>query len=280
MIIINTCKELQEHVAGDLKAGKTIGFVPTMGALHEGHLSLIKKAHEENQLVYCSIFVNPLQFNDKHDLETYPQTLEADCKLIEPFCDVVFAPTPAEMYPSTPTESYNFGALEQVMEGVFRPGHFNGVGVVVGRLLKLVQPTNAYFGEKDYQQLAIIRQLVKQLNLKVNVVPCPIVRETSGLALSSRNRRLSAEDFKRASFIYETLSKAREMSMSHSLKEVQDFLNNAFATNPHFKVDYISIADGNTLQPINDWSESNDPMVLVAVYLGGVRLIDNMKLCR
>ena len=209
MLVINKVQELKEIQRRLHEEGKTIGLVPTMGALHSGHYSLLERARQENDIVVCSIFVNPVQFNNAEDLEKYPRTLEQDLAYIEKVADIVFAPTVDEVFPTPPTEKYDFGTLETVMEGAFRPGHFNGVGVIVKRLFDWTEPHRAYFGEKDFQQLAIIQELVRQYAINIEIVPCPIVREASGLALSSRNARLSETDRTTAAKIHQILESSR-----------------------------------------------------------------------
>ena len=258
--------------------GKTIGFVPTMGALHEGHLSLIRTAKEHCDIAVVSIFVNPIQFNNPEDLSTYPRTLEADCEKLQTVgCDMVLAPSVEEMYPEPVTETYNFGELEAVMEGPQRPGHFSGVAVVVRRLFEIVEPAKAFFGEKDFQQLAIIRRLVEQLNLPLEIVPCPIVRAEDGLALSSRNMRLSTEARKIAPQIYATLKKAVEQSQSQTIDEVKHFVINTLKSFTVFDPEYFEIVNDTTLQPIANWSEARGVVGCIAVWLDGVRLIDVIR---
>lgn len=259
------------------EAGLRIGFVPTMGALHEGHLSLIRKAHLENEVVVCSIFVNPVQFTNAADLEKYPRTMEADLDLLEKEgCDLVFAPEVEEMYPEQATEKYSFGPLESVLEGKFRPGHFNGVGIVVNRLFDIIMPDNAYFGEKDYQQILIIRQLVKKTNAIVNVVSCPIIREEDGLAMSSRNKRLTEEQRAVAPLIYKILVKAQQLSKNHTPEELMLWGEKTFIDYPDFKLEYFQIADNESLMPIMTKDNQQSGRLLVAAYLGKIRLIDNV----
>ncbi|MBO7199785.1 MAG: pantoate--beta-alanine ligase [Bacteroidales bacterium] len=258
--------------------GKTIGFVPTMGALHEGHLSLIRTAKEHCDIAVVSIFVNPIQFNNPEDLRTYPRTLEADCEKLETVgCDMVFAPSAEEMYPEPATETYNFGELEAVMEGPQRPGHFAGVATVVHRLFNIVEPKKAFFGEKDFQQLAIIQSLVKQLSLPVEIVPCPIVRADDGLALSSRNMRLSAEARKIAPQIYATLKNSVERSHTANVDEVKKYVIDTLVSLKVFEPEYFEIVNDTTLQPIANWSEARGVVGCIAVWLDGVRLIDVIR---
>lgn len=274
MIQINTIDELKKTIKKLQKEEKTIGLVPTMGALHAGHYSLLERAHQENDIVVCSIFVNPVQFNNKEDLEKYPRTLDKDIAYIEQVADIIFAPTVEEVFPTPPTEQYNFGALATVMEGAYRPGHFNGVGIIVKRLFDWVEPTRAYFGEKDFQQLAIIQEMVRQYNIQIEIVPCPIVREASGLALSSRNARLTEEERTTAAQIHQILEASRKCT---SLSETQEFVEQAIAQIPDFTLDYFSIADARTLQPISNFSDAESVIGCIAVYIANVRLIDNIK---
>ena len=284
----STVQSLQQALAEARKGGKSVGLVPTMGALHDGHLSLIRKAKEQNDIVVVSVFVNPIQFNNKEDLEKYPRTVDADCeKLASVDADMAFVPTVEEMYPEPITTTYHFGPLEEVMEGPQRPGHFSGVAVVVRRLFDIVQPTRAYFGEKDYQQLAIIRNLVEQINYNIEIVPCPIVRHDDGLAMSSRNMRLSPAARAMAPAIYETLSQAVEMAECEDVDDVKvwvlDTLASYHQVNPQpdelcFEPEYFEIVDAFTLQPISQWSDAPMGSVgCIAVWLDGVRLIDMVK---
>ena len=288
---ITTVAALGEAVSAAKAEGKSIGSVPTMGALHEGHLSLIRKAKEENDVVFVSVFVNPIQFNNKEDLAKYPRTVDADCEKLESVgCDYVFLPSVEEMYPEPVKEEYHFGPLEEVMEGPRRPGHFSGVAVVVRRLFDLVKPVRAYFGEKDYQQLAIIRNLIEQIHYDIEIVPCPIVRADDGLALSSRNMRLSASARAMAPAIYETLQQAVEMAEYEDVEEVKEWVVETLASfhevNPDlcpddlkFEPEYFEIVNAKTLQPIDDWDDAADDGAVgcIAVWLNGVRLIDMVK---
>ena len=274
MLVINKVQELKEIQRRLHEEGKTIGLVPTMGALHSGHYSLLERARQENDTVVCSIFVNPVQFNNAEDLEKYPRTLEQDLAYIEKVADIVFAPTVDEVFPTPPTEKYDFGTLETVMEGAFRPGHFNGVGVIVKRLFDWTEPHRAYFGEKDFQQLAIIQELVRQYAINIEIVPCPIVREASGLALSSRNARLSETDRKTAAKIHQILESSRNCT---TLQETQQFVEEEIAKVPEFTLDYFAIANARTLQPIENFSDAETVIGCIAVFIGGVRLIDNVK---
>ncbi len=276
MLLVKTIKELQDILA-DLKESGSVGFVPTMGALHNGHLSLVKQAVSENKTVVVSIFVNPTQFNDPDDLEKYPRTLETDLRLLEPTgCKIIFAPNAKEVYPEPDTRKFNFGKLETVMEGKHRPGHFNGVAQVVSKLFDMVQPDRAYFGLKDFQQLAIIKAMVKQMQLPVEIIACPIVREKSGLAMSSRNERLTAEARRNAASIFETLKKAKEQKELKSVHELTSWVVKTIDKNPFLEVEYFEIVDDIQLQPVNNWTENSKKVGCVAVYCGDVRLIDNI----
>lgn len=272
-------KELSDHIGQLRRQGKTIGFVPTMGALHEGHLSLMEKARKENDVLVVSIFVNPIQFNNKSDLQVYPRNLEADKKRLESVpCDLLFVPTEEEMYPEPVTEKYDFGELETVMEGAFRPGHFKGVAVVVKRLFDIVMPHRAYFGEKDFQQLTIIKKLVAMEKLPVQIIPCPIVREANGLAMSSRNERLTADQRQEAAFIFKTLQTAKKRKGDICPSPLKQMVYNLFDANKHLRLEYFEIADELTLKPITAWSQSNGMIAFVAAWMGEVRLIDNLRI--
>jgi pantoate--beta-alanine ligase len=275
MFLIETIIELKDKLKALKKTG-VIGFVPTMGALHAGHISLVEKAVSETQIVIVSIFVNPTQFNDKSDLEKYPRNLEADLKLLEKTgCQIIFAPKSEEIYPETDTRKFDFGDLETVMEGKHRPGHFNGVAQVVSKLFDMVQPDKAYFGLKDFQQLAIIKEMVAQLNLPVEIVPCPIVREEGGLAMSSRNELLTTEERKNAAVISETLFNANELKKHKSVNELENWIAATINKNPYLNVEYVEIVDDRRLQPVKSWDENCRKVCCVAVFCGKVRLIDN-----
>ena len=278
MNIIHTIKELKASLSEERKAGKTIGFVPTMGALHDGHLSLIKQCKAENNICVASIFVNPTQFNDKNDLNSYPRTPETDCNLIEPIgCDYVFIPGEREMYPEPDTRVFNLGAVAEVMEGAQRPGHFNGVAQIVSKLFDIVAPDNAYFGEKDFQQIAVIREMTRQLNMPVNIVSCSIIREEDGLAMSSRNTRLTPEQRQIAPTIARTLKESLNFAVLKSVRDVKDWVISTLNNTPQLRVEYFEIVDGHTLQAINEWNETSSPVGCITVFCGEVRLIDNIK---
>ena len=278
MKLVHTVNELRQELDIQRKAGKKIGFVPTMGALHEGHASLVRYAVAENEIVVVSVFVNPTQFNDKNDLLKYPRTLEADCELLEKEgADYVFAPTVEEIYPEPDTRQFSYAPLDTVMEGKFRPGHFNGVCQVVSKLFMMVEPDKAYFGEKDFQQLAIIREMVKQMNFPLEIVGCPIVREEDGLALSSRNTRLSAQEREFALNISKTLFRSKEYAASHTLEETQRFVEDSIASSEGLQLEYFEIVDGLTLQRIENWEDTDYVVGCITVFCGEVRLIDNIK---
>ena len=278
MKLVHTVNELRQELDIQRKAGKKIGFVPTMGALHEGHTSLVRYAVAENEIVVVSVFVNPTQFNDKNDLLKYPRTLEADCELLEKEgAAYVFAPTVEEIYPEPDTRQFSYAPLDTVMEGKFRPGHFNGVCQVVSKLFMMVEPDKAYFGEKDFQQLAIIREMVKQMNFPLQIVGCPIVREEDGLALSSRNTRLSAQEREFALNISKTLFRSKEYAASHTLEETQRFVEDSIASSEGLQLEYFEIVDGLTLQRIENWEDTDYVVGCITVFCGEVRLIDNIK---
>ena len=275
MIVVETIKDLKQEL--EKYNSKNIGFVPTMGALHSGHISLVERCVKENDVCVVSVFVNPTQFNDKADLERYPRTEEADKKLLEAAgCDIVFMPGVEEMYPEEDTRVFNFGSIETVMEGKYRPGHFNGVAQIVSKLFDAVEPTRSYFGEKDFQQVAIIRDMVRQLNLPVEIIACPIIREESGLARSSRNELLSADERKKAALISQVLSKSVNFAKEMSVDEVKNWVIDQFKTDEVFRMDYYDIVDGNSLQSISSWDESDYIVGCIAVYCGKIRLIDNI----
>ena len=275
MTVVETIKGLKQEL--EKYCSKNIGFVPTMGALHNGHISLVKRSVEENDVTVVSVFVNPTQFNDKADLERYPRTEEADKKLLEAAgCDIVFMPGVEEMYPEEDTRVFNFGSIETVMEGKYRPGHFNGVAQIVSKLFYAVEPTRSYFGEKDFQQVAIIRDMVRQLNIPVEIIACPIIREESGLARSSRNELLSAEERKKAALISQVLSKSVNFAKDMSVEEVKNWVIDQFKVDEVFKMDYYDIVDGNTLQSVSSWEESDYIVGCIAIYCGKIRLIDNI----
>ena len=278
MKVIHTIKDLQAELTVLRAQGKKVGLVPTMGALHVGHASLVKRSVSENGVTVVSVFVNPTQFNDKNDLAKYPRTLDADCRLLED-CGAAFAfaPSVEEMYPQPDTREFSYAPLDTVMEGAFRPGHFNGVCQIVSKLFDAIQPDRAYFGEKDFQQLAIIREMVRQMNYKLEIVGCPIVREEDGLALSSRNKRLSAQERENALNISRTLFKSRTFATSHTVSETQKMVEEAIEAAPGLRLEYFEIVDGNTLQKVNSWEDAQYVVGCITVFCGEVRLIDNNK---
>lgn len=278
MKLIQTIKELRTELDGLRKAGKTVGLVPTMGALHAGHASLVKRAVAENDVVVVSDFVNPTQFNDKNDLLKYPRTLEADCKLLEACgASYVFAPSVEEIYPEPDTRQFSYAPLDTVMEGKYRPGHFNGVCQIVSKLFLIVEPTRAYFGEKDFQQLAIIREMVRKYPFDLQIVGCPIVREADGLALSSRNARLSDVQREQALQISKTLFASVEYGKDHTLAETLRLVEDGIEKAEGLELEYFEIVDGNTLQPVSAWEDSAYIVGCITVFCGEVRLIDNIK---
>ena len=278
MKIVNNIKELKGYLALERQKNKKIGLVPTMGALHNGHLSLVKRCVKDNDVCVVSVFVNPTQFNNKTDLATYPRTLDKDCALLESAgCNYVFAPSEQEMYPEPDTRKFDFGTVSSVMEGAHRPGHFNGVAQVVSKLFYIVEPDNAYFGEKDFQQIAVIRAMVKQLDIPVKINACPIIREADGLALSSRNVRLTPEQRQKAPLIARTLKESTTFVPGKSVQEVIDYVVNTINSDPVMEVEYYEIVDGNTLESIKNWSDTDYPVGCITVFCGEVRLIDNIK---
>ncbi|WP_421824085.1 pantoate--beta-alanine ligase [Flagellimonas oceanensis] len=281
MKIFDLKKQLNNFTAKQRKEDHTIGLVPTMGALHTGHISLVKKALLENDLVVVSIFVNPTQFDKKDDLEKYPRTFEKDIELLKQVSDniVVFAPTVDEIYDGNVTsESYEFDGLDKVMEGEFRTGHFDGVGTIVELLLRTVAPDKAYFGEKDFQQLQIIRKMAEIKNLPYEIIGCPIEREPHGLAMSSRNERLSKETREEAGFIHTTLQAAKAEFGTKSATYIKDWVKSEFEQHPLFDLEYFEIADENTLTPALKIQNNQKYRAFIAVYADGVRLIDNLRL--
>lgn len=280
MKLIHTIGDLRQALAESRAQGEKIGLVPTMGALHEGHASLVRRSVEENGLTVVSVFLNPTQFNDKKDLERYPRTLEADCGLLEQVgADIVFAPSVEEMYPEPDTRKFSYPPVDTVMEGAFRPGHFNGVCQIVSKLFAAVEPDRAYFGEKDFQQIAVVRAMVKDLGFKVEIVPCPVVREKSGLAMSSRNTLLTDAERAVAANIYGVLTKSRNFASGHTLAETRRYVVDALNAIVGLEVEYFSIVDGNTLQELNSWADSDNIVGCITVFCGSkpVRLIDHIR---
>lgn len=281
MQIIKEKAVLAQVISTFKSKGSSIGFVPTMGALHDGHLSLVRQAASICDVVFVSIFINPTQFDNATDLDNYPRTLEKDVKKLDELGlnVVVFSPNASELYDDNiVAEHFQFEGLENEMEGKFRTGHFDGVGTIVKRLFELVQPDKAFFGEKDYQQLQIIKNLTRTHNLPVEVIGCPIYRENNGLARSSRNERLSPKIRLEASFIHETLLKAKDKFGTESAKQVIHWVEKEFEAHPFFKLEYFEIADSETLKPLTQKVEGNKYRAFIAVYSEDIRLIDNIAL--
>ena len=280
MKIFDNIVDLQNELFYLKKANKKIGLVPTMGALHQGHASLVKQCVADNDITIVSVFLNPTQFNDPKDLERYPRTFEEDCKILnEVGTDIVFAPTPKEMYPTPDNRHFEFPPTSTVMEGAKRPGHFNGVCQVVSRLFYITKPHNAYFGEKDWQQICVIKQLVKYLNLDINIIECPIIREESGLAMSSRNALLTSEERAIAANIYRILKESVTKKDSLSVGELQQEVINSINAIDQLEVEYFEIVDGNTLETVHSWNDSPYIVGCITVYCGAtpIRLIDHIK---
>ena len=277
METITNSEELRRALGSRDRSG--IGFVPTMGALHAGHRSLVERARRECATVVVSVFVNPTQFNDKTDLKNYPRTPEADLRLLEEVgADYVFMPSVEEVYPEPDTRTFDFGMIDKVMEGATRPGHFNGVAQVVSRLFDLVKPAKAYFGEKDFQQIAVIREMVRQLRIPVEIIPCPIVRGEDGLALSSRNTLLDTDHRTAAPYIYKVLKAAAEKSHQTTPDQLAAWVTAQVESNPLLKVIYFQVVDAATMQQVRTWEESPVIQGCIAVQAGDIRLIDNIKL--
>ncbi len=278
MKVIQTIKELQAELSALKTAGKTVGLVPTMGALHAGHASLVERSVAENDVTVVSIFVNPTQFNDKNDLVKYPRTLEADCRLLQSVgATIAFAPSVEEVYPEPDTRAFSYAPLDTVMEGAFRPGHFNGVCQIVSKLFDMVMPHRAYFGEKDFQQLAIIREMVRQMNYPLEIIGCPIVREADGLAMSSRNTRLSANERTTALNISRILFESQEFAKSHTLAETKAFVEEGIAAIGGLRLEYYEVVDARTMQTVGEWKDAEGIVGCITVFCGEVRLIDNIR---
>ena len=280
MRVVTTVGALKQALADERQSGKTIGLVPTMGALHEGHASLVRRSVSENGCTVVSVFVNPTQFNDKNDLANYPRTLDADCALLERLgASLVFAPSVEEVYPEPDTRTFSYPPIDSVMEGPRRPGHFNGVCQIVSKLFLMVEPDRAYFGEKDFQQIAVIRAMVADLKLPLEIRPCPIVREASGLAMSSRNTLLTAEEKLTAVHISQTLMQSGDYSQTHSPAETEQWVVATLNAIDGLEVEYFQIVNDTTLQPVADWADAPGVVGCITVYCGRrpVRLIDNMR---
>lgn len=280
MKVFNTKANLEEALAAARAEGKKIGLVPTMGALHAGHASLVKRSVSENDVTVVSVFVNPTQFNDKNDLKNYPRTLDADCQFLESLgATYVFAPSVEEVYPEPDTRTFSYPPIDTVMEGPRRPGHFNGVCQIVSKLFYMVQPDRAYFGEKDFQQIAVIRAMVADLKLPIELRPCPIVREESGLALSSRNALLTEAEKRTAVCISQALKTSVDFAKNHTVAETHDLVVGALNATKGLEVEYFEIVNGITLQPVTSWDDAPYIVGCITVYCGQrpVRLIDNIK---
>ena len=278
---ITTVAALRELVDAARGEGKKVGLVPTMGALHKGHTSLVERCVAENDVTVVSVFVNPTQFNDKRDLELYPRTPDEDCAMLEKAgCTYVFTPSVEEVYPEPDTRVFELGTVAEVMEGRFRPGHFNGVAQVVSKLFAMVAPHRAYFGEKDFQQIAVIRAMAAQLQFDIDIVACPIVREEDGLALSSRNTRLTVNQRRNAPQIADTLFKSLTFAQSHTVEQTIAYVVDTINAVDEMRVEYYEIVDGDSLLPVKDWNDSDFIVGCITVYNGEVRLIDNITYSR
>lgn len=278
MQVIDTILNLQDFLSGERAKGKTIGLVPTMGALHEGHASLVRRSVSENDITVVSIFLNPTQFNDPKDLERYPRTLESDCAILEKCnAQVAFVPSVKEIYPEPDTRHFSYPPTDCVMEGERRPGHFNGVCQIVSKLFSITDPDRAYFGEKDYQQIAVIRRMAEDLKFRVNIVPCPVIREEDGLAMSSRNTLLSPDEKKIATNIYRVLLESKDLGLN--VRDTQDWVINHINEIDGLEVEYYSIVDGDTLADISNWEDALHVVGCITVYCGKtpIRLIDHIR---
>jgi pantoate--beta-alanine ligase len=278
MKVINTIEQLRKCLAEQRKEGRTIGLVPTMGALHEGHASLVRRSVKENDVTVVSIFLNPTQFNDPKDLERYPRTLEADCRLLEECgADIAFAPTVKEIYPEPDTRQFSYPPTDSVMEGAMRPGHFNGVCQIVSKLFMYVEPDRAYFGEKDYQQIAVIRRMIDDLGFKLEAVPCPVVRQEDGLAMSSRNTLLTDDERKTAANIYRIMKESRSLGLS--VQQTHDYVVEEINKIDGLEVQYFSIVDGDSLADVSSWDDAPSIVGCITVFCGTkpIRLIDHIR---
>lgn len=281
MLIFNKKSDLSAFLSPLIHQNKSIGFVPTMGALHKGHLSLLEKSFSENDVTVMSIFVNPTQFNNAEDLDKYPRTLERDVQIMKELSNniIVYAPEVADIYEgNTVSEIFNYDGLENQMEGKHRPGHFDGVGTIVKRLFEIIKPNKAYFGEKDFQQLQIVKKLVTKYNIPVEVIGCPIHRETNGLAMSSRNERLSIEAKEKAAVIFQILNTAKAFFQNNSVENTIQFVENEFKKHPEFELEYFEIADETTLLPISEKEANKKYRGFIAIFIENIRLIDNISL--
>lgn len=279
MHLLTTSSALRDYRQTLHQTQQTLGLIPTMGALHEGHLALIQQASQvADQAIIASIFVNPVQFTNADDLARYPRTLDADCRLLEQAgCQAVFAPSVEEMYPEPPALTLNFGELETVMEGAFRPGHFNGVGIVVAKLFNLIQPDQAYFGQKDLQQVAVVRRLINDLSFPVELIRCPTLREADGLAMSSRNRLLTPDERQQAPALFDALTMARKLlEQGKSVEQAKEAVTGYFSQRAGFRFEYIEVAHADTLRPVSALQAPGQTAICLATALGQVRLIDNV----
>ena len=278
MLIIHKISELQSQLQAERQKGHTIGLVPTMGALHEGHASLVRRSVSENDVTVVSIFLNPTQFNDKADLERYPRTLEADCQLLEKCgAQIVFAPSVEEIYPEPDTRSFSYPPTDSVMEGAMRPGHFNGVCQIVSKLFSYTDPDRGYFGEKDYQQIAVIKRMVTDLGFRLQIISCPVIREESGLARSSRNTLLTADERVLAANIYRVMKES--LALNASVQQTHDYVVDTINAIDGLEVQYFSIVDGDTLADVSSWDESDSIVGCITVFCGSkpIRLIDHIR---
>ncbi len=279
MKTIHTIQELRAELSAARAAGKSVGLVPTMGALHAGHASLVRRSVSENDVTVVSIFLNPTQFNDKNDLARYPRTLEADCRLLEECgAQIAFAPSVEEVYPEPDTRHFSYPPTDSVMEGAMRPGHFNGVCQIVSKLFMFVEPDRAYFGEKDFQQIAVIRRMVADLGFKLQIVPCPVVREADGLAMSSRNTLLAPAERAIAPQIYAALSASREFAKNHSVAQTREYVEARINAIEGLEVEYYSIVDADSLADVTNWNDAASVVGCITVYCGSkpIRLIDHI----
>ena len=278
MLVIKKISELQSYLSDARKNGKSIGLVPTMGALHAGHASLVERSVKENDITVVSVFLNPTQFNDKKDLERYPRTLDADCELLQKFgAQVVFAPSVEEVYPEEDTRKFSYPPTDSVMEGAYRPGHFNGVCQIVSKLFSYVNPNRAYFGEKDYQQIAVVRRMVEDLGFDLQIVPCPVIRDEHGLALSSRNALLTSDERCLATNIYRVLRES--LSLNRPVQETHDYVVNEINAIDGLEVQYYNIVDGNSLADVDSWDDFDSIVGCITVFCGAtpIRLIDHVR---
>jgi len=276
MLVLHKITEITEVLNTQRKKGRSIGFVPTMGALHKGHISLIDYSKQQTDLTVCSIFVNPNQFNNQSDLTHYPRTPDADIKLLEAAgCDILYMPEVMDVYPEKDNRVFDFGYIDKILEGAHRPGHFNGVGQVVSILLEGIKPDKAFFGSKDYQQVMVVKELVKQLMLPVEIVACPILRDPDGLAMSSRNTRLSKEERKIAALVPKIMEEAKSVALQAGVEAAKVYVANEVSKVPSMKLDYYEICDAETLEPLSQLPVNHKAISLIALFVGNIRLIDN-----